>query len=74
MRAGDRIRVRVSGEAKEARVLRILDRRGRELPSVNLADPPPYTTLVLDIEGLGHRPVCVPLWVEVPHLELALVA
>lgn len=71
MRAGDSIRVKVQGVTRRARVLSILDRRGREVSMINLDNPPPFTTLVLAIEGVEHRRVCVPLWLEGEAVEVA---
>lgn len=70
MRAGETIRVRVNDEVREARVLRILDRRGREVEHVPTDDPPPFTTLVLQIAGFEAERVCLPLWVEDPGVQV----
>lgn len=48
--------------ARIAPLLRILDRRGRRLNSVDLGDVPPYSMLVVRIDGME---LAIPLW----HVE-----
>lgn len=70
MRTGDIVHVRVSGHIHTAEVRGFLDRRGQGVDEVDLRRPPPYTTLVLSIEGFEGERVCLPLWLPPEGIEL----
>ena len=74
MQRGERVRVRVDGELLGATVARILDRRGRDVFTVETESAPPFTTVVLILDEGGER-LCVPLWTEGESVQtLRLVA
>lgn len=52
------------GDERTATVLRVLDRHGHDTGAIDLAEPPPFTTVVLRIEGYEDERVSVPLWLE----------
>lgn len=58
---GDVVTLTLPGDQREqaAPLLRILDRRGRRVNCIDLADLPPYTMLVVRVDGMERA---VPLW------------
>ncbi len=70
MRTGEHLQVEIDGERFNARVVSILDRRGHELAAFVDSAPPPFTTLVLEIEALGWQRVAIPLWLAEPKVRV----
>lgn len=70
MRTGETLQVEIDGERFNARIVSILDRRGHEIAAFADAAPPPFTTIVLEIEGLGGQRVAVPLWLAQPRVRV----
>jgi hypothetical protein len=70
MEPGDDVWVDLVGERCAARVIRLLDRHGRPLDRVDLAAPPPFTTVVLALAACPGEHLCVPLWLPDPDIRI----
>jgi hypothetical protein len=70
MTTGDRVLAVVDGQRYRARVVRILDRHGQAVTTVDLDAPEPFTTLVVELYGRSNERLCVPLWLPDPAMKI----